>query len=229
MKCLITYFRLTGHLLLLILAAVLWDNTLKIALAECPWTGRNSYQDLALLRTLEMGCLLILWKGQRMSIFGPKNTWPSHILWGLLISFMGWIGILTLHWLSLHFVKFDLLSQLRSPVMDTPLWSLLLAGSLCGPLLEELFFRAFLWDQLEGATATLGQRGWIALGMILSFAILHLQFDHSFVNQLPQFCIWITCASLSMTLMLCRKSILSAWVLHGFANAVILWPTTSPL
>ena len=224
MKSLRPYIRITIHLSLLILAAILWDRLLKIAWSVGPWSGGNSYQDLACLRALEILCLLILWKGERLSILGPKATWCGHILWGTALGCIGWGAILSLQWGALHFFKLDLLNLLQSPVNDTPLITLLLAASVFGPLLEELFFRTFLWQQLGANTATILQKCWIAFGMIFAFTALHIQWDASLMNQLPQIGVWTICASISMVLMLWRKSILSAWILHGMANAVILWP-----
>jgi membrane protease YdiL (CAAX protease family) len=224
MKTALNVLRIPCHLGLLVLAAVLWDNWLKLFLMECPWTGQDSYQDLAVLRTLECGVLLILWKGQRVSIFGPVQLWWKHFSWGLAISGAGYLMSFGLQWASLRWANMDILAMIKTPVNDTPLPILICAASLCGPLLEELFFRAFLWDQLDGASMSKGWRWWTSLWMVLVFAGLHVEFQADLIQQLPQMAVWLTCGCFSLAMMLWRKSILSAWIVHGMANAVILWP-----
>lgn len=186
--------------------------------------SEQPYLKLGWLRTIEIATIFILWGEHRLSIFGRPSQRFKDVLWGFGISAVGLLAVVGLHFISLSFFQFDLWGQARSPDRSHPLPHLIFFGFLAGPLCEEVFFRATLWRTLKLDDTTWPLKVCAGLWTILLFSALHFHIDMPWQQQILSIFVWSSCGALSFGLYWWRKSTLTPWIVHGCANAVLLWP-----
>ena len=207
-----------------IACAVLWNEVLSVMFELSELYVEQPYLKLGWLRTLEVITIFILWGKYRMSIFGESGQRLKDVLWGLGISATGLIGIYGCHLLAMNIFDFDLWGNARSPDSSHPLPHLVFFGILAGPLCEEVFFRATLWRQLKLDSYSWPCKVYAGLWMMILFSGLHFDLNTPWQEQTLGILVWSSCGALSFGLYWWRKSTLTPWIVHGFANAVLLWP-----
>ena len=216
------------HLPLIALAtvacALVWNGLLSVMFDFVGLYSEQPYLRLGWLRTIEIAMILILWGEHRLSIFGSPSQRLKDILWGLGISATGLLAVYGLHFMAISFFHFDLWAQARSPDRSNPLPHLIFFGFLAGPLCEEVFFRATLWRVLHLDPNTWPIRIYAGLWTIFIFSGLHFDFHVPWQQQILSVFVWSSCGALSFGLFWWRKSVLTPWIVHGCANAVLLWP-----
>jgi CAAX prenyl protease-like protein len=154
------------------------------------WISANStvkqflplaYPTLYVMRTVIVALLLIcLWRNY------TKIRW-NHWWLGILVGVIGifqWVGMQL--WLQKHFAffapspdAFDPTKEFSSPAMLYGFIAIRIIGaSLVVPVMEELFWRDFLWRQIlapnDFKLASVGEWGWAPfLGVSVAFAVVH--------------------------------------------------------
>jgi membrane protease YdiL (CAAX protease family) len=203
---------------------VVWNEVLSVIFEFSGLYSNEPYLKLGWLRSLEVATLFILWGSYRMSIFGRPGQRFKDLLWGLGISVIGISTVYSCHLITVNFFNFDLWNNARSPDNSEPLLHLIFFGFLAGPLCEEVFFRATLWRQLKLECESWLIKMYGGLWTIAIFSGLHYRFDLTWQEQILSLFVWSSCGLLSFALYWWRRSVITPWIVHGCANAVILWP-----
>jgi membrane protease YdiL (CAAX protease family) len=167
-----------------------------------------------------------------MSIFGEKNKRYYPVLIGFFISAVGLFAFWAIHHISISTMGVDLWAMFRSPLNEIPLWAILWFAVILGPFCEEMFFRCYLSRLYFPCKTTSYEKKLsrvIYFGVITStcFALLHLNLERDLMSQWPLFLVWVSCGLMCYGLYIWQKSILTPWILHACANAVILWPSVT--
>ena len=218
------FFQNLLKILILVLIFVVLNQCLKTTLnfiTPDSFKLSHEYRELIVLRSIEFILLLILTRQELMSIFGAKTLLIKELATSfgftifLMISF--WSANLIMTWMGLEILK----KFLIIPKKNNFDYELFFIAVIIGPLVEEYCFRGLIWNSLSKQMNTKMKQILFMIICSIPFVVLHLNFNIKINDQLHLIFMWSTCAISTLILFQWRKSILTGYCLHAFANACI--------
>lgn len=200
------------------LLAIFADLLLRIGIQGV--LGPSGDDDLTLLtlRSLEsVLIILILLRLGNLELNSRKTVVDIGV--GSSLVLVGWVSTHALDSLLSSLGYSPVFSQLKVGQSFTPTFFALAIFS--GPLLEELFFRAALYQACSPKGKW--EHFYVLIISTVFFAALHLNWDMDLGAQAVLFVMWSACGLVTMLLYMLRKSVIPGFIVHGGANGILFF------
>jgi membrane protease YdiL (CAAX protease family) len=150
----------------------------------------------------------VLYSGDKLSVLIPfHKIKPSSIFLTLVYVLTLFPVVAFLNYVSMFFVE-NTVTAIADDVLDMPMWIMLLAISIFGPLVEEVVFRGVILQSYQRTGRILGS---IVLSGLL-FGMMHMNFN--------QFAYGTVMGIMLALLVEATGSVLTSFIAHAFFNGI---------